>query len=75
MNKQSNLKPKRLHIYEMILYIYDLPLKSMGNFVPWLLPCIIQAELELPIAFMIIHAKICRNENPRWLTGNAQPPS
>ena len=59
----------------MILYIYDLPLKSMGNFVPWLLPCIIQAELELPIAFKIIHAKICRNENPRWLTGSAQPPS
>ena len=49
----------------MILYIYDLPLKSMGNFVPWLLPCIIQAELELPIAFGSIHAKNCRNENPR----------
>ena len=73
------MKPKRLHIYEMILYIYELPLKSMGNFVPWFLPCIIQAELELPIAFKIIHAKICRNENPRWLTGSAtgsaQPPS
>ena len=58
----------------MILYIYDLPLKSMGNFVPWLLPCIIQAELELPIAFGIIHAKICRTENPRWLIGSTHPP-